>query len=148
MAVVTLVAVMIVVTVVAIVTIVAVMAVVAVMTVIQMCRLPWDHIVQIALWIASCDRIMRIASRSTQLSMRLRCTDKRCNVRTEGSIAQNGSLPSRLCVVCFATKKRDRDRTLYRELTVPYVNSRDSSVESPNERDSTLDQEPTFPYVN
>ena len=80
--------------------------------------------------------------------MGLRYTNKRYNIRKEeGLIAQNGSLPSRLCLVCFVTKKRDRDCTLYQKLTIPYVNLRDSSVESLYERDGTLNQEPTFLYI-
>ena len=49
----------------AIVTVVVVVAVVS--RGIALCGLPWDHIVQIAL----CNRTVRIASRSAQLSMGL-----------------------------------------------------------------------------
>ena len=79
-----------------------------------------DCIMRIVLW----DRIVRIASRSAQLSMGLRCADKRRNVaKEEGSIVRNRNY---LCALLY-----EREGTLYRKPTFSYVNSRNCSVESP-----------------
>ena len=103
----------------AIVTVVDVVAVVAVVVVvavvsrgIALCGLPWDHIVQIALW----DRI--------PVSTALYVADRRRNVaKEEGSIVRNGNY---LCALLY-----EREGTLYRKPTFSYVNSRNCSVESP-----------------
>ena len=83
---------------------------------ITLCRLPYG--------IALCNRIVRIASRSAQLSMGLRCADKRRNfAKEEGLIVRNGNY---LCALLY-----EREGLLYQKPTFSYMNSRNSSVEFP-----------------